>query len=162
MERKGIYTMTPYHTGKVSIGSNYDANPLKPKYIESDFDMLHLQTALVGDIKQYRKNKLISKLYVAVIGVVLVMSYGLASAQAIYGANGQYLGYATTSQSGVTTTYNATGSIVGSSQVDNGQRSFYSPSGRYEGVNTAPSYNAPNTSINTPRQVPQVRSVGGW
>lgn len=96
------------------------------------------------------------------LGATIFLLSEHANAQAIYGPQGQYLGYATTSQSGVTTTYNATGSVVGSSQVDNGQRSFYSPSGRYEGVNTSPSYNVPNTTINTPRQVPQARSLGGW
>lgn len=152
----------PYNTGKVAIGSNYDANPLKPKYIESDDDMIKLQTALVGNVKQYRKDRLASRLYAVAVGLVLVFAYGFASAQAIYSASGQYLGYQQTSPSGVTTTYNATGQSLGSSQVDNGQRSFYSPQGQYQGVITAPSYNAPNTTINTPRQVPQVRSIGGW
>jgi len=83
-------------------------------------------------------------------------------AQAIYGPQGQYLGYQQTSPSGVTNTYTPSGQNIGSSQVDNGQRSYYSPSGRYEGVTTAPSYNVPNTSIDTPRNAPQVRTVGGW
>ena len=87
----------------------------------------------------------------------------LAFAQAIYDANGQYRGYQQTSPSGVTNTYNATGQNVGSSQVDNGQTNYYSPSGSYQGTTTAtPSPPAPNTTINAPRQVPQAPSVKGW
>ena len=62
---------TPYNTGKVSIGSNYDANPLKPKYVEYDDDMLLLQHALVGNIAQYRRNKLMWRVYVGLLGVAL-------------------------------------------------------------------------------------------
>lgn len=96
------------------------------------------------------------------VATVLVANITMVSAQAIYGPQGQYLGYQTTSPSGVTSTYSANGTYVGSSQVDNGQRSYYGPTGEYQGTTTAPSYNVPNTTINTPRQVPQVRSVGGW
>ena len=83
-------------------------------------------------------------------------------AQAIYDANGQYKGYQQTSPSGVTNTYNSMGQNIGSSQIDNGQRNFYSPNGAYQGTNTAPAYSAPNTSINTPRQAPQAPSIKGW
>ena len=83
-------------------------------------------------------------------------------AQAIYDANGQYKGYSQTSPSGVTNVYNATGQNVQSFQTDNGQTSFYSPQGRYEGTSTAPIYSQPNTSINTPRQAPQAPVVKGW
>jgi len=62
---------TPYNTGKVSIGSNYDANPLKPKYVEYDDDMLLLQHAFVGNVKQYRRDKLLWRIYVGVLGAVL-------------------------------------------------------------------------------------------
>ena len=86
----------------------------------------------------------------------------LAYAQAIYDANGQYRGYQQTSPSGVTTTYTPQGQSVGSSQVDNGQTNYYSPAGAYQGTNTAPTYNAPNTNINTPRQPPQPPTVKGW
>jgi len=84
-------------------------------------------------------------------------------AQAIYDANGQYRGYQQTSPSGVTNTYNAQGQSVGSSQIDNGQRNFYSPSGTYQGTNTAtPAPIQPNTTINTPRQAPQAPVMKGW
>jgi hypothetical protein len=38
-----------YNNGKVKIGSEYYLNPLRPKYIEQDRDMLNLQTYLIGD-----------------------------------------------------------------------------------------------------------------
>jgi hypothetical protein len=77
---------TPYNTGKVSIGSNYHANPLKPKYVEYDEDMLLLQHALVGDTKQYRRDKLLWRIYVGVLGIalfVLLLAPSLAQAEAI-------------------------------------------------------------------------------
>lgn len=96
------------------------------------------------------------------VAIIFVAHTTAVYAQAIYGPQGQYLGYQTTSPSGVTSTYSSDGAYLGSSQVDNGQRNYYGPTGEYQGTVTAPSYNAPNTAINTPRQVPQVRSVGGW
>jgi hypothetical protein len=62
---------TPYNTGKVLIGSNYHVNPTKPRYVEYDEDMLLLQRALVGNIKKYRRAKLLWRIYVGVLGVVL-------------------------------------------------------------------------------------------
>ena len=37
------------NNGKVLMGSRYDENPLKPKYIEQDPDMLEIQKWLIGD-----------------------------------------------------------------------------------------------------------------
>ena len=85
-----------------------------------------------------------------------------ASAQAIYGPTGNYLGYSQTSQSGVTNVYNATGQNVQSFQTDTGQTNFYSPQGAYQGTSTTPIYASPNTSVNTPRQAPVAPSVKGW
>ena len=85
-----------------------------------------------------------------------------ASAQAIYGPTGNYLGYSQTAPSGVTNVYNATGQNVQSFQTDNGQTNFYSPQGAYQGTSTTPVYAVPNTSINTPRQAPQAPSAKGW
>ncbi len=85
-----------------------------------------------------------------------------ASAQAIYGPTGTYLGYSQTAPSGVTNVYNATGQNVQSYQVDNGQTNFYSPRGAYQGTSTTPVYAVPNTSINTQRQAPQAPSMKGW
>jgi len=96
-------------------------------------------------------------------GVFLGLFTQLCVAQAIYDANGQYKGYQQTSPSGVTNTYNATGRNIGSSQVDNGQTNYYSPSGNYQGTTTTiPSPPIPNTTINAPRQVPQAPSIKGW
>lgn len=95
--------------------------------------------------------------------ILLIFFAKTASAQAIYDANGQYKGYVQTSPSGVTTTYNAQGQSLGSSQIDNRQTNFYSPNGVYQGTNTAvPAPMQPNTTINTPRQVPQVPVMKGW
>jgi hypothetical protein len=85
-----------------------------------------------------------------------------ASAQAIYGPNGNYVGYSQTSPSGVTNVYNATGQNVQSFQTDNGQTNFYSPQGAYQGTSTAPVIAIPNSTINAPRQAPQAPSVKGW
>jgi hypothetical protein len=94
--------------------------------------------------------------------ILLFISTG-ASAQAIFDASGQYKGYQQTSPSGVTTTYTPQGQSIGSSQIDNGQINYYSPAGAYQGTNTAtPVTVQPNTTINTPRQAPQVPVVKGW
>lgn len=103
--------------------------------------------------------KYLITLFLIAQAVLVVRS---ASAQAIYGASGNYLGYSQTSPSGVTNVYNATGQNIQSFQTDNGQTSFYSPQGAYQSTSTAPVYAAPNTTINTPRQAPQAPSVKGW
>jgi hypothetical protein len=82
--------------------------------------------------------------------------------QAIYGPNGEYKGYSQTSSSGVTSIYTPSGQNIQSFQTDNGQTNFYSPQGQYQGSSTIPIYSQPNTTINTPRQAPQVPSVKGW
>lgn len=95
--------------------------------------------------------------------LILLFICSGAYAQAIYDANGQYKGYQQTTPSGVTTTYTPQGQSLGSSQIDNGQTNYYSPAGVYQGTNTAtPTPMQPNTTINTPRQVPQAPSVKGW
>jgi hypothetical protein len=103
--------------------------------------------------------KFVITLFLIAQAVLLVRG---ASAQAIYGPTGNYLGYSQTSPSGVTNVYNGTGQNVQSYQVDHGQTNFYSPAGAYQGTSTTPVYAAPNTSINTPRQAPVAPSVKGW
>ena len=103
--------------------------------------------------------KYLITIYLIAQAVLLVRG---ASAQAIYGPTGNYVGYSQTAPSGVTNVYNATGQNVQSFQTDNGQTNFYSPQGAYQGTSTTPVYAAPNTSINTPRQAPQAPSVKGW
>jgi len=44
----------PYNNGKVSIGSRYDENQLKPKYVEQDWDMLEIQKWLIGNPEKLR------------------------------------------------------------------------------------------------------------
>ena len=84
-------------------------------------------------------------------------------AQAFYDGNGQYKGYNQTSPSGVTSAYNAQGQNIGTSQIDNGQTNFYSPTGTYQGTATAlPTPPQVNTNINVPRQPPQPASIKGW
>lgn len=51
------------NNGKVLIGSRYDENPLKPKYVEYDPDMLRLQLALIGDVKAEQRKNLFNILY---------------------------------------------------------------------------------------------------
>ena len=95
--------------------------------------------------------------------ITYILLFGTTNlmAQAIYDANGQYKGYQQTSSSGVTNIYNSMGQNLGSSQVDNGQRNFYTHNGAYQGTNTAPAYSVPNTTINTPRQAPQAPVLKG-
>jgi len=94
---------------------------------------------------------------------ILLLLGGNAFAQAIYDANGQYRGYQQTSPSGVTTTYALQGQSFGSSQVDNRQTNYYSPNGAFLGTNTATlAPMQPNTTINTPREVPQAPVMKGW
>lgn len=104
------------------------------------------------------------KTYIKVLGLLFPLGLILKPvfAQAIYDANGQYKGYSQTSPSGVTNIYNAQGQNVQSFQTDNGQTNFYSPQGQYKGSSTTPIQTTPNTTINTPRQAPQVPTVKGW
>jgi hypothetical protein len=60
------------NTGRVLIGAYYDLNPLKPKYIEYDEDMLLLQTALIGDVQAIRRSKILNAAYVATLVIVLL------------------------------------------------------------------------------------------
>jgi hypothetical protein len=60
------------NNGRVLIGSQYDKNPLKPRYTESEPDMLLLQTALIGDVKAIRRTKLLNTIYVTVMVLVLL------------------------------------------------------------------------------------------
>lgn len=101
-------------------------------------------------------------MFKAIYFLGLLSFVGLANAQAIYDANGQYKGYSQTSPSGVTTIYSPQGQALQSFQTDGGQTNFYSPQGQFQGSSTAPIYAVPNTTINTPRQVPQVPTVKGW
>lgn len=47
-----------YNTGKVKIGSAYDLNPLRKKYVEEDRDMLLLQQYLICDTALLRRRNM--------------------------------------------------------------------------------------------------------
>jgi len=51
--------MTPYDTGKVKIGINYQPKP----YIEIDKDMLYLQEMLIRKTKKFSWRELIKHLF---------------------------------------------------------------------------------------------------
>jgi hypothetical protein len=97
-----------------------------------------------------------------IVFLVSFMFASLSMSQAIYDASGAYKGYSQTSPSGVTNIYNAQGQNTQSFQTDNGQTNFYSPQGTFQGTSTAPIQVQPNTTINVPRQVPQVPNLKGW
>lgn len=61
----------PYNTGKVKIGQFYQRP--QPVY-DIDKDMANLQTALIGDVKTIKREKLYNMLYVA------ALVFGLAGA----------------------------------------------------------------------------------
>jgi hypothetical protein len=69
----------PYNNGKVSIGSAYYLNPLKPKYIEQDPDMLLIQKHLIYDPelikRQYWTTRIIEYFGIIVLFVVLLKGY---------------------------------------------------------------------------------------
>lgn len=104
------------------------------------------------------------KYVMMIICVVFVVLWSTQEtyAQAIYGRNGEYLGYRETATTGVTSTYTPQGALVGTQQVDNGQTNYYGPQGAYRGTSTVPTYYAPNSTISVPRQPPSPPSVGGW
>ena len=50
-----------YNNGKVKIGSEYFLNPLRPKYVEHDPDMLLRQKNLVCDPALIRRERMITR-----------------------------------------------------------------------------------------------------
>ena len=64
-----------YNNGKVLMGSQYDKNPLRPKYIESDPDMILLQKALIGDPERIRKERYIRAAYYCFVAFVVIVVY---------------------------------------------------------------------------------------
>jgi len=65
-----------YNNGKVKIGSSYYMNPLKPRYIENDRDMLKLQKCLIKDpeLRQLRYNirATIATVLFVVVAIILL------------------------------------------------------------------------------------------
>ena len=62
------------NNGKVLIGSRYEENPLRPRYVEKDPDMLEIQKWLIGDPEKLRFEYWANIVYVwALIFVLLVI-----------------------------------------------------------------------------------------
>ncbi len=61
---------TPYNTGKVKIGCNYQP----PKYVEQDLDMLRLQSYLIYDPARLKRQYLINKVFIWLGVFVLVVA----------------------------------------------------------------------------------------
>lgn len=64
----------PYNNGKIKIGSAYDLNPLKPKYIEQDVDMLEIQSYLIYDPRVLNKHYWTVRIYTVIALFVLVVT----------------------------------------------------------------------------------------
>jgi hypothetical protein len=61
-----------YNTGKVKIGSSYDLNPLRKKYVEEDQDMLLLQQYLICDVALLRR-RYIARRVCELIGAFILL-----------------------------------------------------------------------------------------
>lgn len=61
------------NNGKVLIGSRYDENPLKPKYIESDPDMIAIQGWFLGINRAAQRERMANIAYVVVLSVAVVL-----------------------------------------------------------------------------------------
>mgnify|MGYP000679825543 CR=1 FL=1 len=61
---------TPYNTGKVKIGCNYQP----PKYVEQDLDMLRLQSYLIYDPARLKRQYWINKFFIWLGVFVLVVA----------------------------------------------------------------------------------------
>ena len=57
----------PYNNGKIKIGSAYYLNPLKPKYIEYDEDMLELQSYLIMDPRILNQQYWTKRIYILIL-----------------------------------------------------------------------------------------------
>ena len=64
------------NNGKVKIGSAYFLNPLRPKYVEYDPDMLLIQKHLISDPALLKKEHLImriSELFGALVLLIILL-----------------------------------------------------------------------------------------
>lgn len=101
------------------------------------------------------------KWIIFIVGIALgIFVSNYVEAQAVYGPQGQYLGYTQTSN-GVTNAYTASGEFVGSTQTQATQTNYYSSQGSYQG-SSAPIYTPTNTTINNIPSIPQIPTLGGW
>ena len=63
----------PYNNGKIKIGCAYYLNPLRPKYIECDEDMLELQSYLIHDPRILNQQYWAKRIYVGVLLFILTI-----------------------------------------------------------------------------------------
>ena len=65
--------MTPYNTGKVKIGESVYLNKLvNPPYVESDMDMIRLQSYLINDPGRLKREYWAKRIYMVTAMIVLV------------------------------------------------------------------------------------------
>jgi len=62
-----------YNNGKIKIGSEYYLNPLKPKYVEQDKDMLLIQKHLISDPALSNREHLITRCFELVGALILLV-----------------------------------------------------------------------------------------
>lgn len=65
--------MMYYNNGKVKIGSAYYLNPLRPKYVEYDQDMLLIQRYLINDPSLSAKDRIMTRAFELLGAVVLLI-----------------------------------------------------------------------------------------
>jgi hypothetical protein len=63
----------PYNNGKIKIGSAYYLNPLRPKYIEHDKDMLELQSYLIQDPGTLNRQYWAKRVYLIILLFILIL-----------------------------------------------------------------------------------------
>jgi len=63
----------PYNNGKIKIGSEYYLNPLRPKYIEHDEDMLELQSYLIQDPRILNRQYWAKRIYIVFLLFLLII-----------------------------------------------------------------------------------------
>ena len=61
------------NNGKVKIGSAYFLNPLRPKYVEQDRDMLLIQKHLICDTELLKKGYLATRIFEILGAFVLLI-----------------------------------------------------------------------------------------
>ena len=63
----------PYNNGKIKIGCAYYLNPLRPKYIENDEDMLELQSYLIHDPRIPNQQYWLKRIYILILLFILTI-----------------------------------------------------------------------------------------
>lgn len=63
----------PYNNGKIKIGCAYYLNPLRPKYIEYDEDMLELQSYLIHDPRILNQQYWVKRIYILILLFILTI-----------------------------------------------------------------------------------------